>query len=68
MLSTRTILMNALGIRCFASNTGGSGIHYPISTLTRKSIDDVLEPSQVPTKIEVSDEMRKVCFKIKFST
>lgn len=62
MISTHTVkLLPTLGIRCFANNTGGSDSKYPISTVTRKSIDDVLEPSKAPTKIEVSDEMREVC-------
>ncbi|KAM3720519.1 NADH dehydrogenase [ubiquinone] iron-sulfur protein 4 [Dirofilaria immitis] len=60
MLSSRTIILSrAVGIRCFADSTNGSHIQYPISTVTQKSVDDVLEPSQVPTKIRVSDEMLK---------
>ncbi|VDK84864.1 unnamed protein product [Litomosoides sigmodontis] len=59
MISTRSVnLLCTLGIRCFANHAGDSHIKYPISTVTRKSID-VLEPSKVPTKIEVSDEMRE---------
>lgn len=68
MLSISTInFLRALGIRCFANKTSDSHIHYPISTVTQKSIDDVLEPSQMPTKIKVSDKMQEVClFQVKF--
>ncbi|EFO24911.1 NADH-ubiquinone oxidoreductase 18 kDa subunit [Loa loa] len=60
MLFTRTInLFRARGIRCFSSSTGDSRNHYPISTVTQKSIDDVLEPPQMPMKIEISNEMQE---------
>ncbi|OZC06619.1 ETC complex I subunit region [Onchocerca flexuosa] len=60
MLSSRTIILSrALGIRCFANSTDSSRIHHPVSTVTRKSVDDVLEQPQAPTKIKVSDEMSK---------
>ncbi|EJW86941.1 lipid depleted protein 5 [Wuchereria bancrofti] len=60
MLSTSSVhLLRSLGIRCLANSAGDSHTHYPISTVTRKSIDDVLEPLQAPTKIKVSDEVQK---------
>ncbi|VDK66392.1 unnamed protein product [Onchocerca ochengi] len=58
MLSSRTIiLLRARGIRCFANST--DSIHHPVSTVTQKSVDDVLERPQVPTKIKISDGMSK---------